>query len=114
MNAGTVLAAPAKNPLQEERRGEIHLLGKPDTYSRSFVDDDVALDEAFEDDPAVAPTHASELQIQIGHWMEQHNFPSAFLAVFYLLSLMQWSLVGVRVSVYQLCNLSNLHRHATI
>lgn len=53
------------------------------------------------DDPAIPPKDASPMQLRIGSWMEQSKLPSAFLAVFYLLSLKQWSVMGVRICLYQ-------------
>eukprot|EP00892_Ulva_mutabilis_P010977 jgi/Ulvmu1/8251/UM041_0062.1 len=92
---GTVLAAPVRK--RARRRliiGHGDLLAQQDAYPAARQDAGTAEGESMDDDPAEAPACASAMQVRIGNWMKRNKFPSSCLAVFYLLSLKQWSLLG--------------------
>lgn len=95
--AGTVLAAPVRRPVKMHLGHEAgNLLVGHSAAQATYGEAD---DDPMDDDPAKAPEDASPLQLRIGNWMEHMKVPPAILAIFYLLSLKQWSVLGVRIFI---------------
>lgn len=92
-----MLAAPVRRPINLHKIHEAGdlLVG----HSAALANHADADDDLLDDDPAKAPEDASQLQLRMGNWMQRLKVPPAVLAIFYLLNLKQWSMLGVRTFI---------------